>query len=507
MKMRISSFIVFFIIQTALSATHLAQKPTKPDSTADSPDTNFISLFLEDNPQANALDELFRMNFFGLSPEDGTAFDQEKEDLKVDLSDLTDSLLMHRLSVLNANTPFDLTYNADVRRFIEMYLRKQKLVSRVMGLSQQYFPLFEETFDKNKMPLELKYLAIVESALNPTATSRAGAQGLWQFMYGTGKLMGLEVTSYVDERNDPYKATEASAKFLQQLFDWFGDWNMALAAYNSGPGNVTKAIRRSGGKMDYWEIRPYLPRETQGYVPAFIAVNYVMAYGHLHGIKPLPTLFNYYDTDTIAIKSAMSLSAIAEKVNMPLEHLELLNPIYKLGIIPPPTEKTYFLTLPRDKWGLFLSHEDSLHAQLSINTEDLPKFVQKAIATGKSSGIATPSGPVVKHKVRNGESLSVIAQKHGVSIQKIKQWNNLKNDRIYVGQVLTIHKSGSSASVDTEVNSKPEKIDYHTVSEGDTLYRIAQKYGKSVDKIMEWNQIKNPNLLAKGTKIKILSEG
>ena len=220
----------------------------------------------------------------------------------------------------------------------------------------------------------------------------------------------------------------------------------------------------------------------------------------------MPTLFNYYDTDTIAVKSAMSLSSIAEKVNMPLEQLEVLNPMYKLGIIPPPSDKTYFLTLPKDKWGLFLSNEDSFHAQLSINTEDLPKFVQKAINSGKSSGSYTSNGPVVRHKVRSGESLSIIAKKHGVSVSKIKQWNNLRNDRIYTGQILKIHKDESASAQSGEGSEKSIKIDYHTVSEGDTLYKIAQKYGKSVNEIMEWNQIKDPKALAKGSKIKIISE-
>lgn len=509
--MRILS--AFFVLMLMISKTYaLETEPIRNGNgtTNKGPDSTFVSFFLKDNPQAQALDELFKINLFGATqPQDGLAFDQESEDFSIDLSLLSDSVLEYRLAVLNAKTPFDLTYNPDVRRFIEMYLRKHKMVSRVMGLSQQYFPLFEETFDKNNMPLELKHLAIVESALNPKATSRAGAQGLWQFMYGTGKLMGLEINSYVDERNDPFLATDASAKYLKQMYDWFGDWNMALAAYNSGPGNVTKAIRRSGGKMDYWEIRPYLPKETQGYVPAFIAVNYVMEYGHLHGIKALPTLFNYYELDTVQVKNTMSLKAISEKLEIPLEHVELLNPMFRMGVIPVPEGKFYHLILPRDKWGLFVSNEDSLHEELSINKEDLPKFIQKVIENGKASGASTPNGPVVKHKVRSGESLSAIASRHGVSITKIKQWNNLRSDKIYVGQVLTIYKNGggSSSASNTVQTPNPEQASIHVVAEGDTLYKIAQKYGQSVDKIMEWNQIKDPKALVKGMKIKIINEG
>ncbi len=240
-----------------------------------------------------------------------------------------------RMSKLDAKTPFNLDYNSAVRPYIEMYTsRRRELVSRMLGMAKLYFPLFEEKLDKYDLPLELKHLAIVESALNPNAVSKAGAAGLWQFMYGTGKMFGLNVTSYVDDRRDPYKATEAACKYFKFLYKMFGDWQLVLAAYNGGPGTVNKAIRRSGGKKTYWEIRPYLPKETQGYVPAFIAVNYVMNYTAEHNLYPYKPKNTYFDVDTIQIRQQVSFYQISEVLGIPMEDLDCLNPSYKKRVIP-----------------------------------------------------------------------------------------------------------------------------------------------------------------------------
>src|SRR3954469_4392877 len=241
-----------------------------------------------------------------------------------------------RLAKLDALSPFDLVYNDHVKGFINMYtVRKRESVSRMMGMAQLYYPMFEEIMDKYNIPLELKHLAVIESALIPYARSKAGATGLWQFMYPTGKMYGLTVTSYLDQRCDPYKATVAAAEYLKTLYGMFGDWQMVLAAYNAGPGTISKAIRRSGGKKTYWEIRPYLPKETQGYVPAFIAANYVMNYYQEHNIYPEIPRKTYFEVDTVIVKEPMTFEQIGAALDVPVEEIKYFNPQYRKNVIPP----------------------------------------------------------------------------------------------------------------------------------------------------------------------------
>ncbi len=248
---------------------------------------------------------------------------------------LTSALLKQRLTDLNARTPFQLDYNPALEKVINSYLLyRKRYYPALMGKAKYYFPMFEQYLDQYDIPLEMKYLAIVESALRPQIKSRVGATGLWQFMYGTGKQFDLKVSSYVDERQDPVKATIAACQYLSQLFKIFGDWDLALAAYNSGPGNVTKAIKRSGGYKNYWNIRPYLPRETAGYLPAFYATMYIFEYAEEHKIYPeIPKIFNF-ETDTIQVKRTISFDQISEKIDVDQETLSFLNPAYKLDIIP-----------------------------------------------------------------------------------------------------------------------------------------------------------------------------
>jgi membrane-bound lytic murein transglycosylase D len=425
------------------------------------------------------------------------------EDSIIPANDDLDSIIRGRITLLDNQTPFSLQYNQDVRRFINMYLRRHEMMSRMLGLAEFYFPLFEEMLDRYDMPLELKYLAIVESALNARARSRAGAQGLWQFMYNTGKIMGLEINSLVDERNDPYKSTEAACQYLGKMYNWFGDWNMALAAYNAGPGNVNKAIRRSVGKKTYWEIRPFLPRETQGYVPAFIAVNYVMTYAPEHGIKPTPAMYTYFQVDSVQIKETVSFELLSKALNIGEEQLEALNPVYRKGLIPASTEKYNTLILPYPHMGLFLSNEDSIYS------------LARAVISEKERNESAETVDVVIHVVRPGESLSVIAARHKVYVSQIKQWNNLRSDHIYVGQRLQLQSKASAPSsnqgasvsslkvVEKNKDEERESI-LHRVQVGDTLYRIAAKYpGISAEDIMKWNEIKNPENLRTGEQIRI----
>ncbi len=351
-------------------------------------------------------------------------------------TNLTDSIYKLRLSKMPCI--MEMPYNNTVRTFIELYtVRKRKQMEFMMGMSEYYFPLFEEVLNSNNLPLELKYLPIIESALNTTVVSRMGAAGLWQFMVGTGKMYGLEVNSLIDERLDPIKATNAAARFLKDLYSIYGDWHLVIAAYNCGPGNVNKAIRRAGGKRDYWAIYPYLPAETRGYVPIFIAANYAMHYAAQHNIckaiVKMPKM-----TDTIMVNQRIHFEQISKVMNMPVEEIRLLNPQYRKDIIPG-NIKPYTLCLPIryaihfiDKYNDIVSFKaDSL-----INTRRSEIEIVQAIPSSSPGG----SGKVMYHTIKKGQTLSSIAVRYGVSVTKLKNWNNLRSSKIQPGKRLKILK-------------------------------------------------------------------
>jgi membrane-bound lytic murein transglycosylase D len=343
---------------------------------------------------------------------------------------LTTDLLKVRLSALNNKTPFNLAYNPALEKVINSYLlQRKKYYPALMAKAKYYFPMFEQYLDQYDVPLEMKYLAIVESALRPKVKSRVGATGLWQFMYGTGKQFDLKVSSYVDERQDPVKATVAACKYLSQLYKIFGDWDLALAAYNSGPGNVTKAIKRSGGFTNYWNIRPYLPRETAGYVPAFYATMYVFEYAEAHNIyAEIPEFFNF-QTDTIRVKRTVSLDQISEKINLDTETLAKLNPSYKLEIIPFIKDRKYALRLPSSKMVEFLDKEKEIYTLAAQDDAKREKPLPKYFEMDKR----------IRYKVKSGDFLGKIANKYGVRVSDLKRWNRLKNNRLKIGQRLYIY--------------------------------------------------------------------
>lgn len=350
---------------------------------------------------------------------------------------VSDEVLKQRLAVLDKRSPMDLRYTPDVRNAIAMYvLRKKDLVARVMGRGRYYFPIFEAGLDRYDLPLELRALPMIESALNPLATSPAGAKGLWQFMYATGKLQGLEIGSYVDERSDPVKSTDAACRYLKRLYDMFGNWELALAAYNAGPGNVSKAIRASGGKTNYWEIRPYLPRETRMYVPNFIAANYALAYGGLHGIKPDLPPATFFDVDTVNVTATLDLNVAAAEFSVDTTLLKVLNPMYKLHVIPAPRDgKMYPLVLPRAAVASFQECADSAYAATS-KVRTRPEIPEQTATAANSS----PSSSPKRHTVRSGETLSAIARKYGVRVSDIQKWNGLRGTTIQIGQRLIVKK-------------------------------------------------------------------
>jgi membrane-bound lytic murein transglycosylase D len=408
-----------------------------------------------------------------------------------------------RIEAINSQTPMDLRYNEHTQAFIDLYVnRKRELSSKVLGLSELYFPMIEEMLDKFGIPLEMKYLAIVESALNPQANSKAGAKGLWQFMYATGKMYHLNVTSYEDMRFDPYASTIAACRYLKFLHGLYGDWNLALAAYNSGPGNVNKAIRRAGGAKDYWTVRKFLPKETASYVPAFIAVNYMMEYHKEHNIYPVRPEMIYVETDTLHLKDRYTFDQISAYTGVSNEQLAILNPVYKRNIIPADAENPRILRLPNQAIGLFLANQDSIKNHVPLLASGEPVEVIEEITE--------------HHIVRNGEFLGSIANKYNVSVAQIMEWNGLRNTNIKPGQRLTVHrpaKSVTTAAKAPEPATTPmaasssksnSQYRYHTVVAGDTLWDIANKYqGVTVNQLKDLNKDININRLKPGQKIKI----
>ncbi len=343
-----------------------------------------------------------------------------------------ESAVRKRMAELDARSPMEMTWNPVVHSRIAYFAeRRRRHIAEMTGRSAQYFPLFEEALDRYNLPLELKYLPIVESALNPNAVSPAGAQGLWQFMYGTARLQGLRIDSYIDERRDPEASTDAACRYLKQLFEMYGDWHLALAAYNAGPGNVNKAIRRHGGKGSYWAIRPFLPTETQGYVPAFLAVVYMMESYEAHGIAPAKPALAHALIDTVHVASQVELKQVARAIGMPEEEMLALNPMYRLGVVPGSGE-AWPVRLPLALVPRYIAWEVN-----RPEPEVAPEAVAEA-APAPAPHVAKKPSAIV-YKVKPGDMLGSIARKHGVTVAQLTKWNGLKGTTIRPGQKLTIH--------------------------------------------------------------------
>jgi len=411
---------------------------------------------------------------------------------------------MARLEQLDGQTPFELTYNSAVRSYIDLYAtRKREMTSRMLGLADLYFPVFEEYLDRAGMPLELKYLAVVESALNPSARSRAGAVGLWQFMVPTGKMFGLEVTSYVDERHDVYQSTEAACKYLKYLYGLYDNWELALAAYNCGPGNVNKAIRRSGGVKDYWKIYDHLPRETRGYVPAFIAVNYIYAHAADHNLYPVAPVYCLHQVDTIQICYPLDLAGLARLTGADPQEVLALNPTFKLGVVPPVKEPVT-LYLPKAAVGIFVSNQDSLKVALLEKKGSTMEETKEPEAVATNAVERTVSSPKY-HTVRSGESLGTIAVKYRTSVSALKSMNGIRGTMIRAGQRLKV--GSTTKTITAQVPTEAKRADaflYYEVQAGDTLNNIAEKHpGVTVDDLRRLNADLKDEELKPGRKIKV----
>lgn len=451
------------------------------------PDTTYIKPgFVFDTPLLRHLDSLM----FSALRQQQNAIRKEQRDYNYDASyvpHFSDSVYEQRIEALNLETPIELVFNKEVKKFINLYaFKKRNLTAKLLGRAKMYFPMFEEQLDRFDMPLEIKYLAIVESALIPNAGSNMGAKGLWQFMYGTGKVYDLKVSSLIDDRYDPFKSTVAACEHLTDLYDIYGDWSLALAAYNSGAGNVNRALRRAGGTKSYWAAWPFLPRETRGYVPAFIAVNYVMNYAPEHNIREIDPEYYYFETDTVTVNDVLAFDQLNELFGIPMEELKALNPTYKMGIIPATAEKKYLLRLQNQYVADYLNNEQLLYDYKTKNGIERDKLLAE-VKKVKDRNI---------YIVRSGDNLGYIAKKHRVYISQIKSWNGLKSNRIYPGQKLVLYGAGSSKyykTSKTPVNRSSTKS-YHKVKSGENLGLIAKKYKCTTTDLREWNNLKNSRI-------------
>jgi membrane-bound lytic murein transglycosylase D len=422
----------------------------------------------------------------------------------------SDDVIRERLERLPHIIP--MTYNALVRKSIDLYTdRRRNLIRYMLGMADFYFPVIEQVLEEYKLPLELKYLVVVESALSPVAVSRVGACGLWQFMLPTGKNYGLEINSLIDDRRDPVKSTHAACRYFMDMYSIYGDWHLVIASYNCGPGNVNKAIRRSGGKTDFWKIYPYLPRETRSYVPLFIAASYVMNYYCDHNICPVQTNLPLA-TDTLMINKMLHLQQIADMLQIDIELLRILNPQYRRDIVPG-NNKPSVLKLPAVATYSFVDKEDSIYAH---RTGDLIAQHQ-LVADGSSQ---TSRREQIAHIVQSGENIVRIADKYGVTAQDVRRWNGLKSNNIAAGKRLRLYvDNGGIAFAQNTQQSKTEKTEAKTVisatstpsqtqqvllseryvtykvKSGDSLYSISRKYpGVSANALQKANNLSNSNI-------------
>ena len=433
-----------------------------------------------------------------VNSEDITEYDMDSVRFE---SNVPDEVYIERIRQMNSF--ITLPYNDIVKNYIILYSEKMNTrMSNILGLCKYYMPIFEEILNKYDMPEELKAMAVIESAMNPRAVSRAGAKGMWQFMYATAKMYGLHIDSFVDERLDPVKAAEAAAQYLQDSYEIFGDWNLAIASYNCGAGNVNKAIRRSGGKRAFWDIYPYLPRETRGYVPAFVGALYTMTYYKEHGIKPEAIEMPAH-VDTFRITKMLHLRQVSDLTGAPLNELKDLNPQYSHEIIPG-NNREYILRLPYNYTNAFIDHEDSLYRHKA--DEYFNPVTLKKIQDGAD-------GERIVYRVKSGDYLGRIASRHRCTVAQIKRWNNLTSNNIRVGQRLVIYRGGSapasasssSSSSSAQPTSAPANATTYTVKSGDVLGKIAERHGCTVAQLKAWNGLTSNNIRV-GQKLIVSAE-
>lgn len=480
------------------------------------------------NTAASQLDSLLNIWYIKQSVKANTNNYSSINDVGISYSD---SIYAKRLAEIPSIIP--LTYNKEVRGFIEMYcVRKRKLAGIIVGLTKYYFPMYEEIMEQNGVPHELKYLSIIESALNPNAVSCVGATGLWQFMFSTGRMYGLEVNTFVDARKDPVRATHAAARYLNDLHKIYNDWILAIAAYNCGPGNVNKAIRRAGGKTDFWEIYYFLPKETRGYVPAYIAATYMMNYYDKHNIIPIQITMPVL-TDTVVVNKEVHLQQIAAVLNIPIEEMRSLNPQYKRDIVPA-YKDSYSIILPPNKAIEFTSLRDSIH-RYNYSTYFTPMRVVDIESQNSNPALNVAQLKKKYHLVRKGETLASISKTYGIAVGEIKYMNKIRGKYVAPGKQIVvgytpIEKTLAVKKVDTATTPKATLLSadssraaittpsdsllmakkpvfkgyhYYKVAAGDTIWSIAKKFpGITHIDILNNNKLKQGQIQA-GQVLKI----
>lgn len=493
MKKSIIVFIVLFLFQLSSFGQKRTPKPIVKDPISSETFLSMVEKSLEE----------FYAEF-----EKDPGYDSIINSLEYgdrEIPEVSDDEICLRLAKMNETSLFHLDCNPTTISVIRYFNKNRRSFIRIaLGRSKLYFHMYEEMLDKYDLPTDLRFLSVIESGLRPQVKSPAGALGLWQFMYGTGKMYGLKENSYFDERMDPLKATEAACKYLKKLYDIYGDWNLALAAYNAGPGNVNKAIRRSGGKLTYWEVRPFLPRETQGYVPNFIAAAYLMTYHLEHNLVPLEAKIHYTQLDTMCLNSGVHMETISKLVDWDLDEIKVLNPLYKRTYIPHSIPGQCIFG-PLSKIGKLVSLEDKLYEleQQNYGTQNKPLLQSNKTddtdSEEESSNQDEQNYTFIYHKVRKGETLSRIAQKYGVTNNQIMNWNNLHSTRMTVGKVLKIKKENDYSNSKTET---PDSVMglifydslvtvYHIVKRNESLEHLATKYKVKAEDIKKWNNLKD----------------
>ena len=436
--------------------------------------------------------------------------DMLEADSVIYTSSIPDSVYIRKIKKLNSYIP--IPYNEIVRNHIILYTEKMPTFSaKVLALGEYYLPIFEEIFDKYGLPKELKAMAIIESGFNPVARSRARAMGMWQFMYSTGRMYGLTMNSYVDERLDPIKACDAAARYLRDSYIVFGDWALAISSYNCGSGNVLKAIRRCGGSTHFWDLYRYLPRETRGYVPAFVGALYLLKYYKDYNITPNAPYSLPPQVDTFEIKKNLHFGQISEVVGVPMETLRLLNPQYIKDIIPG-NEKPYVLTIPHQYTATFVDHEKDIY------TYKDSIYFNPIVYSRLQDERAMSEGRSIVHKVKKGETLGRIARRYGVTTSQIMSWNHLKSSRkLRIGQRLHIYKNGGDSKKSARASSNNDKVSssastqsassdapvYYTVKKGDTLSKIASRNKTTLNKLLKLNNLTLKSKLIPGKKLRI----
>ena len=510
----IRKILFAIIIYCLLSNTVYSNHPDK--------DTLLLPSDIETNFETN-LDSLINLWYLKNTIKTDYSLFADSAESNI-IPEFHDSVYISRLQEIPSIV--DLSYNKIVRNFIHVYTKQRReSVGAMIGLSDYYFPMIEEIFESYGIPTELKYMAVIESALNPRAVSRVGATGMWQFMYGTARMYDLTINSYVDERRDPVKSAHAAALFMKDLYAMFNDWTLVIAAYNCGPGNVNKAIRRTGGKRDFWQLYYYLPRETRGYVPAYIAASYTFHYYKEHGIVPLYPEIPIAN-DTVMISGNLHLKQVSEVLNIPLKALRDLNPQYKEEIIPG-KGAAFPLTIPLNYVGAFIDLQDSI-----MNYKDSVYFNADHTIKNPQKSYYIPQAPTNRDKliytVKSGDNLGFISSWYNVKASDIRYWNNIRGNMIRVGQKLNIYVPKGTASKYADINSltfeqkqarigkstnRPEEVNtepldnnfvYYKVKYGDTLWDIAKKYSNvSENDIMKLNNMSSGKSLKAGQYIKI----